>query len=435
MPKIIKLSQFFLLLSIATIFTKIPSFHQYFRMSDLFLFISFIFIVIAIVKKQILLWNEKKLIIMLLLVVGTNILGSILSLLSYKSLPLQYIVLNYGKMASCLIIFIEIILLSNQDKLLLKKSMLCFIASLIIIPISFILYKIGYMDHIMPDPFRFSGLLIDPNYFANFQIIPTLLLLFFITKDNLNIKYKIILYLGFTLSIFTILWSSSRSGILGLLISILLLLILFIKFSKTTKLRMVTIVIIVILAFPLSFMLIPKYRQIIKTQGEQEPSTVNHTTINKLLIKKEIIKIEQEARIESFSNISTLTEEQGRLDIWSDAIHFILKNPIGYGPGYNQIVNIHGDGEENRVVHNFELELLLQGGIVLFVLFNFLFIKLLIKIYKKPNFKNFSEIHVLVAIMIGMLVSGLFLDLISQKWIWVILAFIISYNVIPKTNS
>lgn len=427
-----KLSRFFLLFSIATIFIKIPSFCEYFRISDISLFISSIFIIIAIIKKQVNFIEEKKFIKILLFFIILNLFGSFLSLLIFRDLYNQTIIFNYIRLILCLTIFTEIIIISKKDVLLLQKSMWCFIVSLIIIPISFILYKIGYMEYMMFDPFRFSGLLIDPNYFANFQIIPTLLLLYFIIKDNLNIKYKIILYLGFIFSISTILWSGSRSGMLGLLISILLLLIFFIKFSKTAKLKIAIIVTIVILAFPLGFMFIPKYRQIIKKtevkQEQQGSPTVKPVITDKLLIQKEVIKIKQESRIETFSNVSNLVAEQDRIDIWKTAIYFVFKNPLGYGPGYNQIINISGNEGEHRVVHNFELELLLQGGILLFILFNYLFINLLIKIYKKSNFKSFNEIHVLVAIIIGLLASGLFLDLIPQKWIWVILAFIILYN-------
>jgi O-antigen ligase len=288
-------------------------------------------------------------------------------------------------------------------------------ASLIIIPIAFIMQKLGFIQHLMYDPTRFSGLLIDPNYFTNFQIIPTLLLLFFIMKNDVEIINKIILYIFFVLSISVILWSGSRSGILGLLFAILLLFIFFIKFAKINNVKIFSVLLLVMISFPLGFLAIPK----ISTPHEQgQTQSLNQTSINKIIPK---------IRIETFSKPSNLVSGQGRLNIWNNSTSFILKNPLGYGPGYNQIINLQGDGGEHRVAHNFELELLLQGGVLSFIFFNYLIIKLLM-LYRKPYFKNFNEIHALTAIMIGMLISALFLDSTPEKWIWVIMALIIVYN-------
>ena len=432
MTKNLKISRFFLLASVATTFIKIPSYHEYLRIGDLFLFISFIFIIIAIVKKQINLKNNKELIKIVLFWIGVNVLGSILSFIIYKNLPLQYIILNYARLASCLIIFSEIILLSEQDKLMIKKSIFCLLGSLIIIPMSFIFQKFG-SQYLMFDPSRFSGLLIDPNYFANFQIIPTVLLIFFIMKGNIKPINKIILYIGFVLSISMILWSGSRSGILGLFVSILIILFFFVKFLKTTKTKVIVIILLIIVAFPLGYMFIPKNRHI---PEKTEIKTLQIVTNSGIVTKTQIVKIpktkvDQKSRLETFSNVSDVVlsnASNDRLAIWKESIYYIISNPLGYGPGYNQIINIHGDGGENRVVHNFEIEMLLQGGILLFIFFNYFFLMLLINTYKNPSFKIFNEIHVFVAIIIGILTSSLFLDSIPQKWIWVIVALIIVYN-------
>ena len=429
MTQNIKLSRFFLLASIATTFIKIPSYHEYLRIGDLFLFLSFIFIIIAIVKKQIDLKNNKDLIKIVLFWVGVNVLGSILSLFIYKKLPYEYIILNYARLFSCLIIFAEIILIAQQDKSILKKSIFCLLGSIIVIPMAYIFQKLG-IQYLMFSPSRFSGLLIDPNYFANFQIIPTLLLLFYIMRDNIKIKYKVILYIGFVFSISTILWSGSRSGILGLLVAILFLLLFFIKFSSSLKVKIAVIILLVISALPLGFYLIPKNKQ---TPQKTEIRNIQITTSDSIVNKTQVIvipktKIEQKTRVETFSKISNMIAGNDRIMIWRDSIYFILRNPFGYGPGYDQIINIRGDGGEHRVVHNFELEILLQGGILLFIFFNYFFIKLLIKIYKSSYFNNFNEIHALVAIIIGILISALFLDSIPQKWIWVILSLIIVYH-------
>ena len=430
MSKILKLSQFFLLASITTTFIKIPSFYQYYRIADLLLFISFIFIIIAIIKKQISFWEDKKLAKIILFIIGVNIFGSILGLLIYKTFPLQPVILNYARLASCLIIFFEIILLSQQDKTIFKKSLLCLMGSLVIIPIAYVFQSIGLVDYLMYDPSRFSGLLVDPNYFANFQIIPTLLLLFYIMRAGTQTKYKAILYIGFVFSVSIILWSGSRSGILGLLVSILILLFFFIRFSKLPKIKIAIIALSIIMALPLGFTFVPKYKQIYR-QPNTETSQPQKSSgqINNFLLKiKNNEKVEQKSRVETFASVPNLVNGQDRLGIWKRSLYFILKNPFGYGPGYNSIINITGEGFNHRVVHNFELELLLQGGILLFIFFNYYFTKLLLEIYKSFYFKNFNEMHALIAIIIGILTSGLFLDSIPEKWVWIIIAFIIVYD-------
>ncbi|MEI7689098.1 MAG: O-antigen ligase family protein [Candidatus Nomurabacteria bacterium] len=420
---VIRLSKFFLLASIATTFVKIPSFHQYYRMSDLFLLISFIFITNLFFNKYIDFKKNKNIIVAILFIIATNILGTILSYLIYKTLPLRDVLLNYARLSSCIMIYYEIIIISQVDKTFIKKSIICLMGSLIIIPISHIMKKIGIIDYLMFDPTRFSGLLIDPNYFANFQIIPTILLLYFAIKDNNKYIYKILAFIGFMFSISMILWSGSRSGILGLIVAIFLLFFFYIKFTKTSIFKILITILILILSFPIGTILIPRYK------NENLQTKTSNENNQQSLIIKDITSENQKTRLESFSNISDAVTSNDRLLIWKSSIKFIKQNPFGYGPGYNQIINLHGDVGSNRVVHNFELELILQGGLLLFIFINYSLLKLLIKTYNIIKFKYFNEIHALVSIMIGLLISGLFLDSMPEKWVWIILALIVSYNI------
>jgi len=117
----------------------------------------------------------------ILIFIGTILLGGIISILFLKNISIISIIKGFFYILVNLYIFIEILIVSNNDKSFPKKVLLCFLFSFIIIPL---IYIPTISKYFLYDGKRFEGLFSDPNYFVNFQIIPTILILFYIIKDN-----------------------------------------------------------------------------------------------------------------------------------------------------------------------------------------------------------------------------------------------------------
>jgi len=213
------------------------------------------------------------------------------------------------------------------------------------------------------------------------------------------------LFILFCFSVGLILWSGSRSGLMGLLVSFGAL--IFLLIPKMSKKRLAVIIFLILISFPVGFYIIPR-----KSEND---------------IKLRVNNIQKTDA--GVAPILDFASGQDRLNIWKNALFFVIKNPLGYGPGYYELIDIHGDGLDNRVSHNFELELLLTGGIGLFLLVNFALLKTIIKSIKNCRSAEFNEIYILLPILLGVLTSSMFLDtLLYSKWLWVIVALIIVYN-------
>jgi len=400
-----KISSFFLLASVSTIFIGKISILGPFKISDYLLIISFLFFIIAVFKREIDILREIKYIRYIVISIVIILIGTISSFIIFRDISIMDIIKGYCHIIANSIIFIEILILSNNDKVFPKKILLCFLFSLLIIPF---IYIPEINKYFLFGNSRFEGLFNDPNYFVNFQIIPTLLILFFIIKENVNKIIKVSLFIIFCLSVGLILWSGSRSGLLGLIASFISLIFLLI-YSIPRK-KLLGFIFLILISFPIGFYIIPRE---------------SHDNIK---IRIASVQMETTENKQSKSLLDMAYGQQDRLNIWKSSLFFIIKNPLGYGPGYNTIIDIYGDGVGHRAVHNFELELLLIGGVGLFIIINLFLLKIIIKTLKNCYRQKLNGTHILLSILIGILVSGMFLDIFLFSLGWIITALIIICN-------
>ena len=128
-----KISEFFLLASVSTLFLgEIPVLGTI-KTSGFFLLISFLFFIIAICKKEIDILNEKQIIKYILLSILFIFIGTISSFIIFKNISLVNTAKGYLYLFINFLIFIQIILLSRNNIALPKKLLWCFLFSLSII--------------------------------------------------------------------------------------------------------------------------------------------------------------------------------------------------------------------------------------------------------------------------------------------------------------
>ena len=116
MIRAIKITEYSLLAAIALIFLKRPLLFGSVEVKLSVFFFAFfaaslLFLLISVLKKEISFpANFKKLVIFFLGLFSTILLGTFLSLIIYKHLPLGVVLNEYAHVLTCFCIFLEIIL-------------------------------------------------------------------------------------------------------------------------------------------------------------------------------------------------------------------------------------------------------------------------------------------------------------------------------------
>lgn len=409
MTNTMRIATILLLVSIGTIFINGPTVFLFFKINDLFLIASLFFFVIEIVKKNISLDLEKKLCLFFTIWFGINLVGSIIGFILFKHFYAAPTLMEFGRMIACFLIFIIITNISKYNDNFPKLVLFSLIIPAVFLPLIYLIPNnmISHLEYINGIYTRFTGLFESPNSFAQFSIIPTILVLFFITKiksiNKKTVTLGVIGFFVFCLSVGAIIWSGSRGGIVGLIFSFIIF--IFLLARSSAKKKAIICLIIIILSFPLGYLMLPS-----NAKGH---------------IKSRIQAI-------NVSN-SPLTGSQDRETIWKNSLNFILINPFGYGPSYYKEVNITDSyNNEHDVSHNIILQLTLTGGLLLLLYASTAFLNLIYYALIN-NKKYFQEIHALLAILSGMIIASFFDEFLYVRWLWVIFALVYFYTY--KTNS
>lgn len=314
---------------------------------------------------------------------------------------------EYLRMAACIATVGGVYVLSRFDESFAKKSLYALALPSVLTPL--IVYLPNRLLPLVLDESltRFAGFLVDPNYFASIQILSAfaLLAVSFTMPSGKKVWAAIPGMILFSLTVGTILWSGSRGGVIGLMLG----LVIFAVFAvwKKPSGKTVLAACAVAIACMTSFFVMPK------------------TARNDILSRSANI-VDRNASSVPMS----IAGQQGRLEIWRNSIGPIAKNPFGYGLGYHEITDIHGDGKPHRVAHNTILEILLTGGIALFALCATGFVILA----KRSIFfgTRISKIHYVFFGLVGTLGSSLFLDSLLSRWIWVAIGIVLAFLSHPE---
>jgi hypothetical protein len=414
MPNTLKIATYLLLASIATIFINGPMVLLFFKVNDLLLLGSLLILLVGILRKDIVIQQDKKIFIFFIVWFCFNIIGTIITFLLFEHVNYAPVLKEFSRMVACFLVFIEISTITKHVQSFIKWAIWSLIIPSIILPLIYFVPQnaMHYLEYVNGEKIRFTGLFENPNAYSQFMIIPIILILFYISKSEINNRKTLFLaFLGFffsCLSVGTIIWSGSRSGILGLIAA--LSIFIFILAKSTPLKKIILKVILLIFLFPIGYFVLPNsevtHKQIISRL--EEIKTVGGDGVTK------------ETRL--------FTGAQDRSGILVNSLKYIVKNPLGYGPEFSYSINITDNyGKEHMGSHNIILQLVLTGGILLLILSGYALFKILQQTFIIYRW-SFTEINILIAILLGIIVSSLFSDYLYARWLWVILALIYSYT-------
>lgn len=404
MPSWLKIATWLLLVSIGTMFIKKPSIFFPVNINDIFLLLSFISFSIAVYKKELSISFSKKTLVLLGMGVGTLIVGSFISIAFFGVFTVGALI-AYMRIISVLILFIEAYSITRNDPTFASKALFALAISSVFLPLMFyspLSIRTFFLDNSLH---RFAGFLVDPNYFASFELACSAILFWFAVKPSTSkngLLPKFFYFILFAYSIGSILWSGSRGGFFGLII-MLVTIIGFLLWKLPLK-KSIVFILILLVGCVAGYGVLPssaKYSVALRIHNIQNPYYAPPGQ-DPFLVK--------------------ISGQQNRIAIWKSAVHNIIRNPLGYGPSYHETATIQGDpAEPHRVAHNTILEILLTGGIGLIVTLTVALYWLFKGIYRDSWS---DELFILIPILIGLFATGLLLDSLWSRWIWLVLALI-----------
>lgn len=233
----------------------------------------------------------------------------------------------------------------------------------------------------------------NPNFFSNYLLIPCILSLHYFITAIQEKKLKRILFnlITMMMSIILILVTSSRGSILALFLTSVVYIVWYLRKVKFKPQYVFLILVIILFMGSLLF-------------------TYIDPVINML-----------------FSRLSynELLQGSGRNYIFSEAVEVFMDKPV-FGVGLGNFKNISSSG--NRT-HNLYLELLTETGLIGFLIFITMSLRIVAKINRiNPRYIPYYFIF------IAMLLNGLTINMLDLRHFWLIIG-VLSSNLIYKNKT
>jgi hypothetical protein len=211
----------------------------------------------------------------------------------------------------------------------------------------------------------------DPNFIG----ISFMLLSVFLVENICKKRWRLISIIGLCLTFLAVVFTASRGTFLAIVIADGLTLLYFIKSSEIKKPRKIIMVIIITL---FAFLTVDYFSDNFAAQWD---------------------------RISQFSSY----DDNGRYRLWELSIELISQKPV-FGFGMKAMNTIYG-----RASHNTFLQILVDNGIIGFLLFMPFLIKMAVKIYKYDK--------VFFIGLLALLVQIFFLDALDNRCVWGLLCW------------
>ena len=273
-------------------------------------------------------------------------------------------------------LLISLVSYTKREANILKKSMVLGVGALLLY-MSFVPGAVTYSEYQKRLTLNAGTEGLDQNYLAALMLIAFGLVFYNFCNKRQNIFVKI-LSLAYCLTItYYVLLTGSRSG----LMAILLIVLLSINTSWKTFFTVgIPVILFVVCILPL---------------------------ITQYLPEELMMRFSQEA-------FSGQEEESGsRLIIWEKALNSMKDFSwlFGFGVGASQTIvgDVLGSGKD-MAIHNHYIAMLVEVGVVGFLLVNVPILKMLNSLRKKDKAMSFA--------FIGIMLMAVFLDVLTTKFFW-----------------
>ncbi len=268
--------------------------------------------------------------------------------------------------------------------------------AIMVSPIILWLAAVPSLQYLFLDGGRLRGADNDPNYTASWICLAILIGLAMFLFDQR--KQRFIGLLSAVVSLPLLIWTSSRTAIGAFTIGLLLLMILYlIQKCNITRIVSLMSVLLLIAAGISGFLLLP----------HNSTKTITQ-------------------RLEHVPELITNPTSDGRLELAKQSVILLAQHPLGFGPAFEtwHPVLITTDGRIQGT-HNMFMEVALTSGVVGLLIWLIFFSRVIadaIILLRSIDFVSAA----LAACLVSLLLTSFFLDMFTVRWLWIILAFIVS---------
>jgi len=322
------------------------------------------------------------------------------------------VLLEYVRLLFAIVLFFLTAYVVNRYKTSSKLMLGAIAASPVVLLVAFY----PRWQNFFVDNTRLIGARNDPNYLASFIALGLVIgAAYFLYKKTSKRWFGMA---GIFLITPLFLWAGSRAAFLSIVITYVILVVVYLKqkMSPRALLRSVLLVVLFTVFFSASFFILPRESQdLIRLR-------TTDTFISGLLSANDTGVDYPISAQDGF--------DYSRGDLWKDGLSTSLRSPLGLGPAYHNWSPI---GEIGRP-HNLWLEATLVSGWAGFIVW-VLFISFVSRdawsLIRKGSFIEVS----LAGSFIYLLINGLFLDMFTLRWLWLIMGVIVGYTILIKNED
>ena len=268
---------------------------------------------------------------------------------------------------------------------------------------------------------RLVGAKNDPNYLATFLALGLLIAAVYFLYTNSSKRWAGVAYIALFSPLF--LWAYSRAAFLSVAIALVILLVLyFLEERSLVRARFAGILCGVFILFTaFSFFVLPNETQFLIYRRSIAP--VFPSIELRGFMANWISEGDAGLRTAILEDAPTDTFDLSRGSLWKDALGKAAISPLGLGPAYHNWNSVGNIGRP----HNTFLEVVLTagwGGLMAFLAFLYFVARGTVRLLRRPDFTG-------VALAIGfiyLLLSGMFLDMFTLRWLWLIMGMIAGYT-------
>ncbi|MFH1694431.1 MAG: O-antigen ligase family protein [Patescibacteria group bacterium] len=277
---------------------------------------------------------------------------------------------------------------------------------------------------------RLIGAQDDPNITASFIATSLLIASVFYLYKKSRLRWLGGLCIFLSMPLF--LWAGSRGAMLSVAIVLISLSALYFSQGPSWKRigAVFTLFCIFILSISVAITVLPEPTKVLLYQKSIKPILPNQG-LSEFVLKNWILEGDDEFYADAIlRNVSAETFSISRGNLWSLAFKEIVKSPFGFGPAYHNWHPIqYGKG-----AHNLWLQIPLTvgwGGFLAWFIFIGAIFRSAIQILKKEDFAGMA----LSAAFLFFLVSGIFIDILTLRQLWLVMGMIVGYASLQKINE
>ncbi len=278
------------------------------------------------------------------------------------------------------------------------------------------------------DNARLIGAQNDPNYLATFIALSIIIALTFFLYKKGNFRWLGPACISLVLPLF--IWTQSRAAFLSIAAAILLLFVAYLIHGHSERriYSVATITALLIVSVFISFNVLPKESQFYIYRRSIYP-VVSNENIRSVIV--EYISSGNSEIRDSLLGISRADNFSiSRGGLWKMALIKIVHSPLGLGPAYHIWAPLSKAGRP----HNLFFEVGLTsgwGGLSVFLVFLYFVIRDAFRIMRKDDFVGMA----LSVSFIYLLINGLFLDMLTLRWLWLIIGMIVGYSFLKENEG